>query len=351
MKKTMKEGFSLVEIIVAIAILGLLSLPVLAYFTDAAVSTSRGKDTQKATLAAETVVEQVANCGNFEQVEDVLSTRDDWTLDRKADASDNKSRLTKMVTENGQKYQAKVTINYDYDRTNEEGVETDAKYNSYQTPELNELYSTSNVVLPESDQEKVAVSHFVVLYPEKTQTDIANSMKRELCIDMSIDPANSEVYIVKGYYLYTYTDGDITDEYDAIIEDTKIEKSKLKNIYFLYNLKDADATETVNVNYDTAITTDEAQKINIYYICQKKVLEPSSAHTLVFDTVSGTAQQSNYFTNGITCTGITADTDFIKRNANGKRIAKISVDIYDEAETTFNEDTRIVHLDTSKGER
>ena len=41
--KSMKEGFSLVEVIVAIAVLALLSLPILAYFSDASVFTSERK--------------------------------------------------------------------------------------------------------------------------------------------------------------------------------------------------------------------------------------------------------------------------------------------------------------------
>lgn len=45
--KSMKEGFSLVEVIVAIAVLALLSLPILAYFSDASVFTSRGKHTRR----------------------------------------------------------------------------------------------------------------------------------------------------------------------------------------------------------------------------------------------------------------------------------------------------------------
>ena len=56
-------------------------------------------------------------------------------------------------------------------------------------------------------------------------------------------------------------------------------------------------------------------------------------------------------TNGINCTGITAKTDFIEKQASGKRIAAVSVDVYPESATVFNDDTRVVHLDTSKGER
>ena len=42
-----KEGFSLIEVIIAVALLALMALPILAYFTNAAVTTSRGKNTDR----------------------------------------------------------------------------------------------------------------------------------------------------------------------------------------------------------------------------------------------------------------------------------------------------------------
>ena len=38
--KNAKDGFSLLEVIIAVAVLAILSMPVLAYFTYASVSTS-----------------------------------------------------------------------------------------------------------------------------------------------------------------------------------------------------------------------------------------------------------------------------------------------------------------------
>ena len=322
--KSMKEGFSLVEVIVAIAVLALLSLPILAYFSDASVFTSKGKHTQKATTAGQAVAEEVNNCDDFEEVEDVLSAQEGWTLDSKAAGSDHKSHLTKVVT----------------------GDTTESKFNEYETPQLKEIYSPKNVVLSETDQADVAVSHFLADHPDKTQSEIKNDMTRVICIQLGVDPSNSDVYTVKCFYRYTYGGAN----FDSVLNDTKIEKSKLENIYLFYNITKDTGAEEVQVDCDPSILATEAEKVNVYLICQKKVMAPTSGYSLNM-TVTGTAQRMNYFTNGINCTGITAKTEFIEKQASGKRIAAVSVDVYPESATVFNDDTRVVHLDTSKGER
>ena len=71
-KYAMKEGFSLVEVIIAVALLAFMALPILAYFTNAAVTTSRGKNSQKATMAAESVLEELNSFDTLEQMEEYL---------------------------------------------------------------------------------------------------------------------------------------------------------------------------------------------------------------------------------------------------------------------------------------
>ena len=344
--KSMKEGFSLVEVIVAIAVLALLSLPILAYFSDASVFTSRGKHTQKATTAGQAVAEEVNNCDDFEEVEDVLSTQAGWTLDSKAAGSDHKSHLTKEVTEDGEKFKVKVTVDYEYSRVNSAGDTTDSKFNEFETPQLKEIYSPKNVVLSETDQADVAVSHFLADHPDKAQSEIKTNMTRVIWIQLGVDTSNSDVYTVKCFYRYSYEGAD----FDSVLNDTKIEKSKLENIYLFYNITKDTGAEEVKVDCDPSILATEAEKVNVYMICQKKVMAPTSGYSLSI-SVTGTAQRMNYYTNGINCTGITAKTDFIEKQASGKRIAAVSVDVYPESATVFNDDTRVVHLDTSKGER
>lgn len=94
----------------------------------------------------------------------------------------------------------------------------------------------------------------------------------------------------------------------------------------------------------------QSRKGKCIYDLSEEGKAPTSGYSLSI-SVTGTAQRMNYYTNGINCTGITAKTDFIEKQASGKRIAAVSVDVYPESATVFNDDTRVVHLDTSKGER
>ena len=68
------EGFSLIEVIIAMAILAILSMPILAYFSNAMVSTSQGRDTHKASMVAQSVVEELNSCATFEQIEKLAAS-------------------------------------------------------------------------------------------------------------------------------------------------------------------------------------------------------------------------------------------------------------------------------------
>ena len=103
-----------------------------------------------------------------------------------------------------------------------------------------------------------------------------------------------------------------------MLNDTKIEKSKLENIYLFYNITKDTGAEEVKVDCDPSILATEAEKVNVYMICQKKVMAPTSGYSLSI-SVTGTAQRMNYYTNGINCTGITAKTDFIEKQDVYKR--------------------------------
>lgn len=53
-----------------------------------------------------------------------------------------------------------MLFDYDYDTTDSEGNQVESKYNNYEQPKLQEIYSANNAVIVESDQMQAAVSHF-----------------------------------------------------------------------------------------------------------------------------------------------------------------------------------------------
>lgn len=356
-----RDGFSLVEVIIAVALLAILCMPILAYFTHASVATSDGKDTHRANMAAQSAAEELKGCETFEQIEEKLAAATGgsvsgakWTIDSAYDGSTKKAALTKLVTEDGFPYQVKVTLDYNYgitdahgNKVDVNGNEIDADYNDYSMPKLKEVYADTNVVISETDQVDTAVSNFLYSNPSKSESEIKNNMERTLCLNVS--KKNSDIYKVRGYYHYRYTNNGKTYTYSADVEDTEIEISKLENIYFFYNIMKDDAPEPVEVDFDFAITQAEAEKLHVYFVCQREVKAPKTGYSLNFDTSHGQAAWAEYYTNGV-ATNLAASSDMIQYDTSGKRIAKILIDVYAGSETSFTEATRIVHLETSKGE-
>ena len=89
-------------------------------------------------------------------------------------------------------------------------------------------------------------------------------MTRVIWIQLGVDPSNSDVYTVKCFYRYSYEGAD----FDSVLNDTKIEKSKLENIYLFYNITKDTGAEEVKVDCDPSILATEAEKVNVYMICQ-----------------------------------------------------------------------------------
>ena len=117
-------GFSLIEVILAVAILALMTLPILNYFTNSSLRTIDGRDKQTATMAAENVVEELSTFSNYEQIRELTATPDPaaptpsaesgWKTSEPelGEAEDPKSDyIEKKLTLNGFDFLAKVRIN------------------------------------------------------------------------------------------------------------------------------------------------------------------------------------------------------------------------------------------------
>lgn len=70
------SGFSLVEVMLAMVILALVTLPIINYYTYSSVRTIDGREKQTATMAAEDAAEELKAYSNFEQIEKLVATPD-----------------------------------------------------------------------------------------------------------------------------------------------------------------------------------------------------------------------------------------------------------------------------------
>lgn len=337
------QGFSLIEVLIAIAILGVVAMALLSFFSGANRYSFLGKSTQKADMAGQSVLEELSACSTFDDIETnlIAATGSAWKLESQ---EAKKSTLRRDLTVDGTDYQAKVTLDYDYSTTDTNGDETTSKFNNYSQPELKELYSPHNVVLAESDQFSTAVSHFYYQNTGVAKSTIESAITRDLVIDLSKDADQPELYRVKASYCYHYNGGDFI----TVVKEEKAEAESLENIYLLYNLLRGDILEEpVMVNLD-GLSMEEAKKITLYFVCQKGATDPPDKYQLDIKG-QGNYLQLGYVTNGASTPAVSSSQNDIVSHTTGKRIATVTVDVYDAAETDFTEDNRIVRLQTSKG--
>ena len=216
--KRQVQGFSLIEVLIAIAILGVASLALLSFFSSANFYSSTGKSTQEADLVAQSVLEEVDSCKTLTDIDSQLmaATGSAWTLVKK---KNKQMTLSKKVTLNGSDYQARVLFDYDYDTTDSEGNQVESKYNNYEQPKLQEIYSANNAVIVESDQLQAAVSHFYYKNPSVNKSTIENGLSRDIVIDIQNDTEQEGIYRIDVSYRYSYNGS----EFSAVV---KIEYSE-----------------------------------------------------------------------------------------------------------------------------
>lgn len=323
-KEWMKDdsGFSLVEVILALTILALVTLPVINYFTYSSVRTIDGRERQTATMAAEDVAEELKAYSNVEQIEELVATP--------------APGATAAPPASGSTYLVRVFYKYSYTVPTNVSAITPATIESglnrvicldiregtnvlagaatpsptplaspTATPDRTEEWSVDPSPLPEYTVESAAdplpmdITRNVVVNNSKYRAkvhfdfDIYDSdtkAKDGSDIDAQYNdyyiPSPSEVYgntnivateddEVDSAVSEIYTDvmaaatpGQVIQK-EVTLEQTEISKSKLKNIFIFYKPAwDSSRQEHFKVIGDPVFTEEEMKKINIYFTYQ-----------------------------------------------------------------------------------
>lgn len=367
----MQEGFSLVEVIVAITVLAILSIPLLAYFTNASVTTSRGRNTQQANLAGETMMEELNAVEDYEMLETAPSPVSGSVWNVTVDDSANITYVEKEIEQNGFQYYVKAKVDYNYAAKDGNGKDS---FNAYPVPELKEVYSPNNVVVEETDQAETALSEFYYENQSKDKKTILGDMKRDLCVDVEEKTEGGRnLYWVKTYYRFRYGGSDKV----FTVRETKIEKDKLKNIYVFYKvLNKAIKKEKVEVRFINFVNSDDIKELSLYFVVQdtpatnadstvkipadyvvdinSTSTDPDDNPTPLSPSDAGSYNNAKYFTNGASQAATSSVTQFdskVVKREQGKRIALITVDVYEYRDgSSYPESDRLVRLESSKGE-
>lgn len=240
-------GFSLIEVIIAIVILALVTIPLLSYFTDSLQHSVRMARQQRATLAAQEVTESLKSVNRLIEKPDgetaysvpyLQELLDDCTLETGGFLADGTGSATYsgVLTKDTESFDVKVKIS------------TATSANAVERPLIYGIDDAQDVMILERDQREEALTYFTSVnvnycseYPDQTmlsQDQILAGMTRtiRILVDCLTDEGGT-YYAVKAYYDYQCVNLRGTGSADTYTC-TSLANSKiweLKNIYLLFD--------------------------------------------------------------------------------------------------------------------
>ena len=291
MEMSKNAGFSLVEVMLAMAILAILTISLLNYFGTSLSYNTKMASSQKATLLAQEIAEQLKGQDTLIQKDDE-SANEEYTvpylIDKKFVIED--SNLNEEDLSNGKvKGTGKIRFigkaedtRKDYDVT----IDLESKVKPRdKTENMYGFDSKNSILATDEDQDEDALMYFKMKYSsycdeykEKHNgvevsnklTDAEIKKKTKRTIDIEISKESSEIeYTVNIKYAYIFTkfkpdDSSASFEYNSnILVDKKI--SELKKIFILYHPFNMEDYMNIN-NTTTDIKTLDA----LYLVAQKK---------------------------------------------------------------------------------
>lgn len=316
------SGFSLVEVLLALAVLALVTLPIVNYFTYSSVQTIDGREKQTATMAAEDVMEELKAYSNHDQIAKLVETPD--------------PSATAVPSESKDTYIVQVFNRYTYDTTLGTSVSKDEIKNGLKRVLCIHIDKKSNVLSAGSTPDPSATPSAIPVNQEMWEEDNSPVPEYTTEPDASPEPidikrkvvVNDEEYLAKVHFDYdrydsnTLTTGGagIWSEYndyyvpqpnevyadtnvvaveddevdtavseiytdlmssastpgsvagvitkDVMVEETEIRRDKLKNIFVFYKPAWDNKTENFKVTFGADITDEDVKKLSFYLTYQ-----------------------------------------------------------------------------------
>lgn len=353
------NGFTLVEVILSIAILAIISIPLLNYFSNSIRYSALMAEKEQATILAQKLIEEM-------EAEETL-IQDDYTIPFLTGTKGYMADLTHQLSstdgtgtaifsgvEDG-KYDVIVTVS------------TSTPVNSTTHPVIYGIDDTQDVLAVEKEQRNEAAIYFMSINSSYSSMagvaslsadEIKNRMVRTIHIDIGMDGSN---YTVKVYYTYVCSDlkgaGSSNAYTSSNLLDGKI--AKLETIYLLYDRTDHGTAGDVDTIEMNASPEAIAAGVNpdLYLVCQNTrndgsyVLQVNrldvseKIHTNVSNTIPG-ADATGIVKDQ---TGLPVTTEELTGEEQIVRLVSLKVEVYKKNHRAS--DSAYAVMETTKGEQ
>jgi prepilin-type N-terminal cleavage/methylation domain-containing protein len=343
-KKLNNDGFTLIEVMVAVVVLAILTLPLMGYFTNALTNAAKGKSIQKTEMAAQSVLDEINSFNTYDEFKNGVGVYGDGWYPVDLTSDPLAVYYNKELSVDGDNMVAKVKLGFDY----EHPVTPSAiLYNDYEVPKIKCLYSDASVVAIEDKQTEAAVNHFYYgVHQSATKASIKDAMTRAFNVDILAPDSSSKIIDVKVSFVYTY--GGKKYSPSALV-DTQISRDDLRHLFILYNaFSSTETSEDVTINAKN-FSQVEAQKLNLYFIRQKSIIADVQGNGFCLNLAASSTSNVNlawpkYYVNGYTCNILVSKNDIVNHEKR-RRIAHVTVDLYKQGDSN-----RLTQVTSSKGE-
>lgn len=358
-QKTNNEGFSLLEIIISIAMIGIVFVSLMQYFSSSIKANNYAKTVQKASLAAQTVMEELQG---FSTIKDI-GTRSTWVelksdYTRKDPVTDFSSTplpstyyFKRDISIDNTVYDALITIDtspYNSVPPVSPGAPAPPKYNTLEIAQVQDINSDANAILVELNQNTLAIDAFVaqdITYcstysrpgPRPTtlpRTTIESNMTRELCIN--ITPSGVGQIRFKAFYKYNCSTSPARfSEVQIPVLDVYMDEAQFKSFYYFYNK--FKSTEKITIS-DSGIDA-----YNAHIVCQDAdtSLQANIINGNISKINSNVSVRKGALTNN--------ERKLVDVDDKKQRYADVTVQIFEQGQTMTSANV-LAEIKTTRGE-
>lgn len=349
-------GFSLVEVVLSMAILAIISIPLLNYFSESLKYNSMMASKQKATLLAQEVAEELK-----EQQRLIQNSGTGYTIpyleNLHYEAEDSTNTLKSSTDGTG-----KVSFIGEADKIYKD---YDVVVTAEATEPASDVLSTSYGINDKTDllvidgkQDEEALVYFKAVNTSYcaanegevrlTDDQIVSAMKRQILIAIATDSPGYNINVTYKYQCSGLQGASSVDSFTSdVLVDGQMEE--LKNIYLLYHL--VQTGDKIEITKDVGVTISP----NLYLACQNIDTAPSGYQVRIKNLATGTVHTNVNALSVLdddTSLPITAPklSDKLTEDMKTVRMVKFEVAVYKKGEAGVVGKEPYITVDASKGE-
>lgn len=300
-----RKGFTLMEVLVSIAIIGVVFMPILTFFSNSSQTNVKVKNIQRANTVAQSVMEEFRS---YATIQDMAETywNDEGSGDTMfmTDSSYNKSGRPGVIVDSNGVFQEKDNYYFLKEGINFDGKDYVAQIhvspgdyntlNGVELPVISSLGSETTVVAREEEETLDKIREYTRLHFNKTGVnlnvdDIASKIRKTMMVEItdtvtvenadgsqSTEPVADGMVHVRVYNKYDLTttiDGCENAQMGHDIFDGLMEESQLEGIYVFYNYDITKANTQIMQGMEVVVDLQQTYtnwKCNytVYAVCQ-----------------------------------------------------------------------------------